>query len=105
MKIEVSISISRGTRAVLPDVQDVRLTHVVVRHGATEVLLPVLDISFTIKDLDEVVVAIVRHLQVVFRELEVDVFPLLSSDDPGAVHRHGVRPGVVHLLAGDVGAS
>ena len=89
-------------RALSPDVEDVRLTDVVVRHGATEILLPVLDIGFTVKYLDEVVVAVIGHLQVVFRELEVDVFPLLRPDDPGAVHGHRVGPGVVHLLAGDV---
>ena len=62
-------------------------------------------ICFAVKYLDEVVVAVVWHLQVVFRELEVDVLPFLCPDDPGTVHRHGVGPGVVHLLAGDVGAS
>ena len=90
---------------MLPDVEDVCLTDVIVRHGAAQVLLTMLDISFAVKYLNEVVVAVIGHLEVVFRELKVDVFPLLSPDDPGAVHRDGVGPGVVHLLAGDVGAS
>ena len=89
----------------LPHVEDVCLTDVVISHRAAQVLLPVLDISFAVKYLNEVIIAVVGHLEVVFRELEVDVLPFLCPDDPGTVHRHGVGPGVVHLLAGDVGAS
>ena len=88
-----------------PHVEDVRLTDVVVRHGATEILLPVLDIGFTVKYLDEVVVAVIGHLQLVLGELEVDLLVLLGADDPGAVQRHAVAGGVRHVLLGDVGAA
>ena len=90
---------------VLPDVEDIRLTDIVVSHGATQVPFPVFDVCLAVKYLNEVIVTVIGHLEVVFGELEVDMLPLLCPDDPCAVHRHIVRPGVVEVFGGDVGTS
>ena len=85
-----------------PHVENVCLTDVIVRHGATEVPLPVLDVRLAVKYLYEVVIAVVGHLEVVLWELEVNVFPLLRPDDPGAVHGRAPLVGVVQVLLRDV---
>ena len=99
----------RGDEGVVaggsPHVENVCLTDVIIRHGATEVPLPVLDVRLAVKYLYEVVIAVVGHLEVVLWELEVNVLPLLRPDDPGAVHGHVVGPGVVEVLRRDVGAA
>ena len=89
---------------MLPDKKDIGLTLIGLRHGAAEISLPVLDVCLLIKDLDEVKVAVVRLLELVERELEVDLLLLLGADDPGAVQRHAVTRGVAHVLGRDVGA-
>ena len=92
-----------GQEHGLPDEQDVRLAHVLVRPRATEILLPVFYVSFLIKYLDEVEVAVVRLLEAVLRELNVNLLPLLGPDDPGAVERGPPLLGVGLLLLRDVG--
>ena len=89
--------------ALIPDEQNIRLTHVLVSHGPTEVLLPVLYVSFLIKDLDEVKVAVIGLLQAVLWELDVDLLPLLGPDNPGAVQRCPPLLGVGLLLLGNIG--
>ena len=84
----------------LPDKKDIGLTLIGLRHGAAEISLPVLDVCLLIKDLDEVKVAVVRLLELVERELEVDLLLLLGADDPGAVHRRAPPPRMVQVLLG-----
>ena len=84
----------------LPDKKDIGLTLIRLSHGATEVSLPVLDVCLLIKDLDEVKVAVVRLLELVERELEVDLLLLLGADDPGAVHRRAPPPRMAQVLFG-----
>ena len=48
-------------------------------------MFPMLHVCFSVKHLDEVVVAVVGHLQLVVGELEVDLLALLGSDDPSTV--------------------
>ena len=67
-------------------------------------MFPVLHIRLAVKHLDKVVVAVVGHLELVLRELEVDLLVLLGADDPGAVQRNAVTRGVAHVLGRDVGA-
>ena len=64
-----------------------------------------LHVCFSVKHLDEVVVAVVGHLQLILGELEVDLLVLLGADDPGAVQGHAVAGGMRHVLLGDVGAA
>ena len=64
-----------------------------------------LDVCLAVEYLYEVIVTIVGHLEVVFRELEVNMLPLLGPDDPGAVHGDVVSPGVIEVVRGDVGTS
>ena len=68
-----------------PDVQHICLADIVVGHGAAEVVLAMLHVGLAIEHLDEVVVAVVGHLELILGELEVDLLPLLGPDDPGAV--------------------
>ena len=86
----------------LPDEENISFTHVLVSHGATEILLPMFNVSFLVKYLDEVEVAVVGFLETVLWELDVDLLPLLGSDDPGAVEGRAPLLGVGHLLLGDV---
>ena len=62
-------------------------------------------VSVADKHLDEVVVAVVGHLELVLSELEVDLLVLLGADYPGAVQRHAVGGGVRPVLLRDVGAA
>ena len=62
-----------------------------------------LDVSFLIKYLDEVEVAVVWLLETVLGELDVDLLALLGPDDPGAVERSPPLLGVTLLLLRDVG--
>ena len=48
-------------------------------------MLHVLHLGVAVEHLDEVVVAVVGHLQLVVGELEVDLLALLGSDDPSTV--------------------
>ena len=64
-----------------------------------------LHVRVAVKHLDEVVVAVVGHLELVLSELEVDLLVLLGADDPGAVQRHAVGGGVRPVLLRDVGAA
>ena len=64
-----------------------------------------LHVCFSVKNLDEVVIAVVGHLQLILGELEVDLLVLLGADDPGAVQWHAVAGGMRHVLLGDVGAA
>lgn len=64
-----------------------------------------LDVSVAVEHLDEVVVTVVGHLELVLGELEVDLLVFLRSDDPGAVQRHAMGAGVRPVLLRDVGAS
>ena len=59
-------------------------------------------VSFLIKYLDEVEVAIIRLIETVLRELDVDLLALLGSDDPGAVQGSSPLLGVSLLLLGDI---
>ena len=68
-------------------------------------MFPVLHVRVAVKHLDEVVVAVVGHLELVLGELEVDLLVLLGADDPGAVQRHAVGGGVRPVLLRDVGAA
>ena len=68
-------------------------------------MLHVLHLGVAVKHLDEVVVAIVGHLELVVGELEVDLLPLLGTDDPGAVQGNPVGLGVVDMLLRYVGTS
>ena len=86
-----------------PDVQHICLADVVVGYGAAEVVLAVLHVGLAVEHLDEVVVAVVGHLELVLGELEVDLLALLGPDDPGAVDGHAVLRGVAHVLLRDVG--
>ena len=88
-----------------PDVQHICLADIVVGHGAAEVVLAMLHVGLAIEHLDEVVVAVVGHLQLILGELEVDLLVLLGADDPGAVQGHAVAGGMRHVLLGDVGAA
>ena len=60
------------------------------------------DVSFLVKYLDEVEVAVVGFLETVLGELDVDLLPLLGPDDPGAVEGGAPLLGVGHLLLGYV---
>ena len=64
-----------------------------------------LHVRVAVKHLDEVVIAVVGHLELVLGELEVDLLVLLGADDPGAVQRHAVGGGVRPVLLRDVGAA
>ena len=64
-----------------------------------------LHVRVAVKHLDEVVVAVVGHLELVLSELEVDLLVLLGADYPGAVQRHAVGGGVRPVLLRDVGAA
>ena len=90
---------------VLPDKQDIGVTLIGLGHGATEVPLPVLNVRLLVKDLDEVEVAVVGLLQLVQRELEVDLLLLLGADDPGAVHWGAPLPRVIQMLLGYICSS
>ena len=68
-------------------------------------MLHVLHLGVAVEHLDEVVVAVVGHLQLVVGELEVDLLVLLGADDPGAVQRHAVGGGVRPVLLRNVGAA
>ena len=68
-------------------------------------MFPVLHVGIAVKHLNEVVVAVVGHLELVLGELEVDLLVLLGADDPGAVQRHAVGGGVRPVLLRDVGAA
>ena len=68
-------------------------------------MFPVLNVRVAVKHLDEVVIAVVGHLELVLGELEVDLLVLLGADDPGAVQRHAVGGGVRPVLLRDVGAA
>ena len=52
-----------------PDIEDIRFTDDVLGNGATEVVLHVLHLGVAVEHLDEVVVAVVGHLQLVVGEL------------------------------------
>ena len=60
-------------------------------------------VSFLVKYLDEVEVAVVGLLKAVLGELDVDLLALLCPDDPGAVQGCPPLPGVGLLLLRDVG--
>ena len=60
------------------------------------------NVSFLVKYLDEVEVAVVGFLETVLGELDVDLLPLLCPDDPGAVEGGAPLLGVGHLLLGYV---
>ena len=64
-----------------------------------------LDVCVAVKHLDEVVVAVVGHLELVLGELEVNFLIFLGSDDPGTVQRHAMGAGVRPVLLRDVGTS
>ena len=64
-----------------PDVQHICLADIVVGHGAAEVVLAMLHVGLAIEHLDEVVVAVVGHLELVLGELQVDLLALLRPDD------------------------
>ena len=68
-------------------------------------MLHILDLCVTVKHLDEVIVAVVGHLELVVGELEVDLLTLLSTYDPGAVQGNPVGLGVVDVLLRYVGTS
>ena len=60
-------------------------------------------VSFLVKYLDEVEVAVVGLLKAVLGKLDVDLLALLCPDDPGAVQWCSPLPGVGLLLLRDVG--
>ena len=86
----------------IPDEENICFTHVLVSHGATEIFFPMFNVSFLVKYLDEVEVAVVGLLEAVLRELDVDLLPFLGPDDPGAVEWRPPLQGVGHLLLGYV---
>ena len=61
------------------------------------------NVSFLVKYLDEVEVAVVGLLKAVLGKLDVDLLALLCPDDPGAVQGCPPLPGVGLLLLRDVG--
>ena len=63
----------------IPDEKYISLALIGLGHRATEVSLSVLNVRLLVKDLDEVEVAVVGLLQLVQRELEVDLLLLLKG--------------------------
>ena len=100
--LDSSVKVNISTTKYVPDEENICFTHVLVSHGATEILFPVFNVSLLVKYLDEVEVAVVGLLETVLGELDIDLLPFLCSDDPGAVQGCPPLHGVRHLLLGNV---
>ena len=89
----------------LPDEKHIALTLKCLSYRAAKVPLAVFNVSFLVKDLYKVEVAIVGLLEFVVGELDVDLLALLCPDDPSAVQGCSPLLGMRQMLLGDIGSS